>query len=133
MGGVPARVLLAEDDKEMRSLIATALRRDGYDVFEARDGAKLLDLIGAAIATRVDPAVPEIIISDIRMPGYTGLEVLGGLRRDDWETPVILITAFGDRETHMEAYRLGADVVLNKPLDMDDLRMAVKALVAMRT
>ncbi|WP_437731955.1 response regulator [Sorangium sp. So ce1335] len=127
----PVRVLLAEDDRELRQLLATALRRDGYEVLEARDGNQLLELMAESLVSS-SGARPDIVVSDVRMPGKSGLELLAGLRRDDWSTPVVLITAFGDPETHAEAYRLGADAVLDKPLDIDDLRVVVQALVSMR-
>lgn len=127
----PVRVLLAEDDRELRLLLATVLRRDGYEVLEARDGNHLLEIMGESLVSS-GGAPLDIVVSDIRMPGKSGLELLAGLRRDDWATPVVLITAFGDPETHAEAYRLGADAVLDKPLDLDDLRVVVQALVTMR-
>ena len=61
------------------------------------------------------------MISDIKMPGLSGLDLLDTLRRSDWAMPVILITAFGDRETHDEAIRLGAVRVFDKPFELDDL------------
>ncbi|WP_438024134.1 response regulator [Sorangium sp. So ce233] len=131
LGESPVRVLLAEDDRELRLLLATALRRDGYEVLEARDGNHLLEIMGESLVSS-GGAPLDIVVSDIRMPGKSGLELLAGLRRDDWSTPVVLITAFGDPETHAEAYGLGADAVLDKPLDVDDLRVVVQALVAMR-
>ncbi|WP_437575472.1 response regulator [Sorangium sp. So ce887] len=127
----PVRVLLAEDDRELRLLLATALRRDGYEVLEARDANHLLELMGAALVSG-NGAPVDVVVSDIRMPGRSGLELLAGLRRDDWATPVVLITAFGDPETHAEAYRLGADAVLDKPLDIDDLRIVVHTLASIR-
>ncbi|WP_437809793.1 response regulator [Sorangium sp. So ce1078] len=127
----PVRVLLAEDDRELRLLLATALRRDGYEVLEARDANHLLELMGDALVSG-SGAPADVVVSDIRMPGRSGLELLAGLRRDDWATPVVLITAFGDPETHAEAYRLGADAVLDKPLDVDDLRIVVQTLASVR-
>lgn len=130
-GATPIRVLLAEDDRELRLLLATALRRDGYEVLEAHDAKHLLELMGEALVSG-NGAPVDVVVSDIRMPGASGLDLLAGLRRDDWTTPVVLITAFGDPETHAEAYRLGADAVLDKPLDVDDLRLVVQTLVSMR-
>ncbi|WP_437587626.1 response regulator [Sorangium sp. So ce1000] len=127
----PVRVLLAEDDRELRLLLATALRRDGYEVLEAHNANHLLELMGEALVSGGGGPV-DVVVSDIRMPGRSGLELLAGLRRDDWATPVVLITAFGDPETHAEAYRLGADAVLDKPLDVDDLRVVIQTLVSMR-
>jgi DNA-binding NtrC family response regulator len=68
----------------------------------------------------------DLIITDVRMHGVTGLEILAGLRENDWSTPVILMTAFGDAELHAEAMRLGALAVLDKPFELDALRTLVR-------
>jgi DNA-binding response OmpR family regulator len=130
----PARrgpvVLLAEDDVNMRHLIARTLRKQECDILEARDGAQLARLLGEhGLSPESERAHVDLIISDIRMPGANGLDVLAGLRRQDRETPVILITAFGELDTHREAHRLGAVVVLNKPFVMEDLSVDVRSLV----
>ena len=123
------RVLLADDDPEVRGMLAAVLRQDGMDVIEARDGIELLELIADEIlAEREKPGI-DLVVSDIRMPGRTGLNALANLRRDDWATPVLLITAFGDRQTDQEADRLGAIGVFHKPFDLDDFRTAVLNVV----
>ena len=101
------RVLIAEDDDEFRKVMAQSFRNLGFAVTECRHG---VDLIGQ-IRCLKEPTQPndfDLIISDIRMPGVTGLSVLGGLREFKNAPPTILITAFGDERTHAEAKRLGA-------------------------
>lgn len=122
-------VLLAEDDGAMRALLAQALRRDGFDVVEVADGAALVLEIGTRLQQRREdrPSV-HLIVSDIRMPVISGLEVLSALRQAQWGVPVVLITAFGDDEVHAEAERLGAVAVFDKPFDVDDFRTAVAVL-----
>jgi len=120
----PARVLLAEDDTELRTLLATCLRQDGYCVVEAKDGDELLQEIGDGLLAAYSVR-PDLIVSDIRMPGRSGIDVLAGLRDAAWETPVVLVTAFGDEETHARAKALGATAILDKPFDVDDLRTVV--------
>jgi DNA-binding NtrC family response regulator len=71
----------------------------------------------------------DLVISDERMPGMAGLEVLDALRRAGWPTPFILITGFGDQATHASARRLGASAVFDKPFDLDDLRKTVLQLL----
>ena len=118
----PARLLLAEDDFELRELLACVLREDGHEVVEACDGNELW-----AILSRVsDGAAPfSLVVSDVRMPGLTAFDVLARLQRALAQTPVILITAFGDRTTHLRGLRLGASRVLDKPFDCDELRSVV--------
>lgn len=122
------RVLVAEDQPEMRALLRRALQRRGYEVVDAADGPGLIDaIVRGLLAARTQ--VPDLIVTDVRMPGFSGLEVLARLRREGWSTPVILITAFGDAQLHEDAARLGAARVLNKPFAMEDLVAAVEALV----
>jgi DNA-binding response OmpR family regulator len=118
----PRRVLLVEDDPEMRALMALTLRGDGHDVSEAQDGAEALDVLGTSSPD--GRAHIDLVISDVRMPGCSGLEVLERLRSGPSGIPVILVTAFSDRQTHAEARRLGA-VVLDKPFDLGELRAMV--------
>jgi len=126
LAGRAAQILVAEDDVEMRKLLTERLRREGFEVIEARNGVELIDLISDQILhAGGDRPLIDLIISDVRMPGLTGLEALSGLRAGDWSTPFIVITAFGDDDTHAEAHRLGACAVFDKPFDFDDLCTAV--------
>jgi DNA-binding NtrC family response regulator len=115
------RLLLAEDNPDMRLLLVRHLEQAGFEVVAAASGDEALDQIAEAI---VNERHFELIIADIRMPGCTGLNLLAGVRKRDWHTPVILITAFGTPETHHEARRLGAYAVFDKPFDFDDLKTA---------
>ena len=120
------RVVLAEDDEGLRELLAETLRRDGYEVFEAGSGYELLEVLAERSAPP-DGGEPgcELVITDIRMPWASGLKVLETLRRRGWSTPLMVITAFGDKETHAEARRIGVAAVFDKPFDLDDFRTAV--------
>jgi DNA-binding response OmpR family regulator len=122
-----ARLLLAEDDFELRELLACVLRADGHDVVEARDGNELWALLAGEDASGASVAHQPfaLVVSDVRMPGLTAFDVLTKLQRTLTDTPVILITAFGDQTTHLRALRLGASRVFDKPFDCDDLRAAV--------
>lgn len=123
--GATARttVLVADDDEDMRALVASTLRDDGYEVTEARDGADLLAQLEASLdnpRTR-----PDIVVSDVIMPELSGLGVLEALRRAQQHLPVILMTVLSDETIHTVAKRLGAVGVLRKPFDIDDLRTAI--------
>lgn len=120
-GEPPTRVLVADDDPDLRQVIAEALRAEGFEVIEADCGAQLLDLIGPTLMGKPGGPPAEVVVSDFRMPGLSGISVLGGLRQFDGGLPFILITAFGDPVTHAEARRLGATAVLDKPFEMRQL------------
>lgn len=120
---MPSTIYLAEDDDDMRALIAASLKADGYDVVEAKDGAELLDLLAGASTQPMRR--PDIIVSDVLMPCYSGLGVLAALHKSAWKVPVILITARRDESVVNDAMRLGASAVVHKPFDIDDLRTAI--------
>jgi DNA-binding response OmpR family regulator len=121
------RVLLAEDDNEMRALMAMRLRDDGYDLVEVCDGTALFAAITCIQANR--SPMPSVIVSDVRMPGLSGLFVLRTVRDRGWTVPIVLITAFGCEETLNEAARYQATMVLHKPFDLRDLSLAVACLL----
>jgi two-component system response regulator PilR (NtrC family) len=118
-----ARVAVAEDDPDMRRLVADALRRDGHSVVEVEDGARLQIEVAQVSSDAVD-----LIVSDIRMPLVTGLEILRNLREQRSKIPFVLMTAFGDEATRREAVQLGA-IVFSKPFKLDELRGVVRALI----
>lgn len=120
-------ILLAEDDTELRSLLAETLREDGYRVLEARDGVELIDRLEEAVAMRVRHGTQlALVVTDVRMPGLSGLDILGLLGCTRWQVPVLVVTAFGDAETHTEAQRLHARAVLDKPFEIDAFRKEVE-------
>jgi CheY-like chemotaxis protein len=124
IGGRRPRIMLAEDDAEMRTLLVDSLARDGYEVIAAENGLEMIEEI-RMLLFRGDPMPVDLIVSDERMPGMPGLEFLSVLREADWPTPFILITGFGDEGTHERAFRMGASAVFDKPFDIDDLRRKV--------
>jgi DNA-binding response OmpR family regulator len=119
-------VLLVEDDEEMRRMLAAALRRDGLRVAEAANGDDAMAWLAPwAMAGRRD-AAPDLIVSDIRLPYFSGLEILEGVQITAERVPVILITGFPDDETIERARDLGAACVLAKPFDLADFKRAVR-------
>jgi CheY-like chemotaxis protein len=128
VGGRRARIMLAEDDVEMRTLLVDSLVRGGYEVIAARNGLQMLKEIRKQLCLG-DPMPVDLIVSDERMPGMRGLDILSVLRGAAVPTPFILITGFGDEGTHERALRMGASAVLDKPFDIDDLKRAVLAVL----
>ena len=124
------RILLAEDDKEMRTLLALSLKRAGYEVVACPDGDDMLIHL-AAFLLPFEPVHEsfDLIISDIRMPGVTGMEVLQGKPKRAYFPPMILITAFGDDETNAQAAQWGVAAMFDKPFDVDELLEKVQAIL----
>jgi len=117
------RILLAEDDDEMRNLLAESLHGEGYDIVECPNGLGLLMSLRDYIVPPSGSPKKEfdLVISDIRMPGVTGLEILEGLHHVGDCPPIILITAFGDSATHQRAEQCGVAAMFDKPFDMNEL------------
>ena len=108
----------------MRELLAIVLRREGYEVLLAESGR-------AAIATLEREPI-DLLISDIKMPDLSGVEVLRAAKRIDQDILGIMITAFASTETAVEAMRLGACDYLSKPFDVDLLKMKVREKIENR-
>jgi CheY-like chemotaxis protein len=123
------RIILAEDDDAMRSMIQQVLTRAGHTVVAVEDGFELADYL-ELVRTRSGVELPDLILSDVRMPGRTGLEVLHEVRQKGMTCPVLLLSAFADELTREEARKLGAKALLDKPVDMDELKAAVLAVGA---
>ena len=110
----------------MRGLLESALLRAGFEVETASNGSDLLERLDAA---ERNSRAPQIIVSDICMPGLTGLDVLARVRNHFPTMPVILITAFGDALTHRRAHALGAVEVIDKPFDLGLLCRRISAIL----
>jgi DNA-binding response OmpR family regulator len=121
VGGFLATVLICEDEPALRELIRISL--DGeYDFAEAEDGRACLE-----VAREVQP---DLVVLDIMLPGLTGLEVLRELRRDPAleAVPVIVLTA--QPATRDDALRAGANLVMDKPFNVDEISAAVKEVLS---
>ncbi len=113
-----ATILLADDDDSLRRVLEFQLRESGYEVLTAEDGLTALDLF----------TVREVdcLITDLRMPGLSGLELLRRAGAMRGETPVVVITAYGDVETAVEAMRAGAFDYVTKPFNRDQMLLTIK-------
>ena len=122
----PTRVLLVENDAQLRELFGLGLTRAGYDVVYAADGKEVLDHLESSFAAEGHFGRFDVVVSDIRMPGFSGFHLLVALRNWSPELPVILMTAFADEGTRRDARRLGAVAVLSKPFQLHALASAVE-------
>jgi two-component system response regulator FlrC len=113
-----ARLLVVDDDEGLRSFLESALSSEGHDVTLAVDGADAL--------RKLDAATFDLVLTDLKMPGVDGLEVLRHIRAEHGGTQVILLTAFGTVETAVEAMKEGACDFLQKPVGSPrELRLVV--------
>ena len=120
----PARILVVDDERSMRELLAIVLRREGYEVLLAENGRAAIDTLER------EPV--DLLISDIQMPDLSGVDVLRAAKKIDQDILGIMITAFASTETAVEAMRLGACDYLSKPFDVDLLKMKVREKVENR-
>ena len=120
----PARILVVDDEPSMRQMLAIVLKREGYEVALAENGKM------AVAALERGPF--DLLISDIKMPDMSGVEVLRAAKQIDPDILGMMITAFASTETAIEAMRLGACDYLSKPFDIDLLKMKVREKVENR-
>jgi DNA-binding NtrC family response regulator len=111
-------LLLVEDKNELRAMLRKALERAGYAVDEAADGSAAIQKVRARRYL--------LVITDLKMPGASGLDVLRETKQADATIPVILLTAFGSVEEAVAAMKDGAYDFLQKPVDLDHLKLLVK-------
>jgi DNA-binding NtrC family response regulator len=117
-------LLVVEDDGEMRDLLRKVLEKEGYRVSLASDGNEAL--------AAVQRGTFDVIVTDMRMPHYGGLELLETVHRILPTLPVIIVTAFGDWDSYSRALDLGAAAFISKPLRMSELIAAVHNTLAGR-
>jgi CheY-like chemotaxis protein len=118
--------LVADDDEDWRVLMATTLRRAGFQVCEANDGEELLQRFHALQSLHCQYLV---VISDVNMPGTDGVAATEALRTASCDVPIVIITGNGSQETLDAAHRAGANCVLSKPVQGSALVDAVMAAI----
>src|SRR6478752_9831358 len=111
-------ILLVEDKNELRTMLRKALERFGFTVEEASDGSAAIQKIRAKRY--------QMVVTDLKMPGASGLEVLRETKHADATIPVILLTAYGSVEEAVTAMKEGAFDFLQKPVDLDHLKLLVE-------
>jgi two-component system response regulator HydG len=116
------RVLVVDDEASARDALSKLLTLEGYDVATAVDGAAALEAVAEG--------APEIVVTDLQMPGIDGLQLLAKMRADNPHIPVIVVTASGDVTAAVRAMRAGAEDYLTKPIDFDALLIVVQRALA---
>jgi two-component system response regulator AtoC len=123
---IAARILVVDDDQSSRDLLTRILAAEGYEVTDLPDGREAIEQLER------DEPPPDLVVSDIRMAEVDGLQVIDAFREKAPDTPVILVTAFGNIDGALEAIRRGAADYISKPYDVDAIKMVVARALKQR-
>jgi two-component system NtrC family response regulator len=115
---VKGRIVVIDDEVNAAAALETLLREDGYDVARAHDGRAGLQLL--------EKHDPDVVLTDLRMPGMDGIELLAKIKEMRPETMVIVMTAYGTVKTAVKAMKLGAEDYLGKPIDVEELEVVLQ-------
>ena len=113
-----SRILVVDDEESMRKLLEIALGKEGYRLTLAESGKKATEIF--------DKSSYDLVISDIKMPDMSGVEVLRHIKETDPSVPVIMVTAYASADTAVEALRLGAYDYLTKPFKLEELKANIR-------
>ena len=116
------RILVVEDDEEMRSLLKDFIEAEGFEIDSVGNGSEAFRILVRELF--------DLVITDIRMPGLTGLDILPGIKKLQPEAPIIVITAFGSEEVHRRAIERGATAYLEKPLHFHELKTMIHEIIS---
>ncbi|MBS1771012.1 MAG: sigma-54-dependent Fis family transcriptional regulator [Acidobacteria bacterium] len=116
-----AKILIVDDEQSYRQLLTHVFELDGHAVRTARNGREGLEALEA------EPA--DVVISDVKMPDMTGIEMLRAIRETQLDLGLILMTAFSSVENAREAFKLGAEDFIEKPFDVEELKLIVRKVI----
>src|SRR6476469_10961122 len=111
----PAKILVADDEQNLRRVLVALLRRDGHEVVQAQNGNEAIEQL----------ADVDVVITDLRMPGADGMEVLRSASKNHPHVPVIMITAYGSVGQAVEAIKAGAFDYIEKPFEQQSIKIIV--------
>lgn len=116
-----ANILVVDDEEQIRKLLSTRFSREGWTVVTAENGSKALESMSRAH--------PTVIVTDIKMPGLDGFQLISEIRNRGVECPIVMITGHGEKECAIEAIHKGAFDYLEKPFDMDEIAVVVRRAI----
>ena len=119
-----ATLLVVDDEKNTREALSKILSEDGYNVLTAADGYQAMDLVSREL--------PDLILADLKMPGMDGIELLSRARLKGYDIPFVMMTAYGTVESAVEAMKKGAEDYLTKPVNIEELELQIKRILAHR-
>lgn len=118
------KLLIVDDERSMRDLLETAMKLKGYSVATAEDAQQAMELVARSDV--------DVVLTDVRMPGVSGLQLCDELQKTRPDIPVVVMTAFGSLETAVSAMRAGAYDFITKPIEMDVLALTMHRAVERR-
>jgi len=118
------RILIVDDEKYIRDMLKAFFEYQGFEVFEAADGMEASE--------KVREEAFDLVLTDLRMPGLDGLEVLKPVKSVSAETAVLILTGYPSPQSESAAMKLGCDGFLSKPFRLEDLKSAVHQSLARR-
>ncbi len=119
----PAKILVADDEQNLRRVLVALLRREGHEVVQAASGLEAIERLGDV----------DVVITDLRMPGADGMEVLRTASKNHPHVPVIMITAYGSVGQAVEAIKAGAFDYIEKPFEQDSIRAIIGKAIGQAT
>ncbi|HZS07780.1 MAG TPA: response regulator, partial [Blastocatellia bacterium] len=119
-----AKILITDDELSMRELLELVFKREGHQITSAASGREAL--------AAMEKDSFDLIITDVKMPDLTGIDLLKAVREQSPDTMVIMMTAFATINTAREAFKLGADDFIQKPFDVDEFKLIVRKALEKR-
>ena len=119
------KILVVDDEIKMRRVLQMILQKEGYEIVTSKDGREALQ--------KVEEENFDLVLTDMKMPGLSGIDLLKKIRESDKEIPVIMITAYGTVETAVKAMKEGAYDYLLKPFEKDEMKIIVANALKMKT
>ncbi len=126
--GSPLWILLAEDDNDLRDVLVEFLESEGYRVTAVGSGAEVQEVLASA-ASAEDPRVPDVLLTDYRMPAPNGMSLLQAAKFEGWPMRVILMSAYVSSEMRHDVQRMQAKL-LYKPFELEQLINVLEESVA---
>ncbi|MEO5617592.1 MAG: sigma-54 dependent transcriptional regulator [Candidatus Eisenbacteria bacterium] len=118
------KILVVDDEQSMTQYLGIVLRKEGYEVITANGGREALD--------RVKAEVPDLVITDIKMPGMDGIQLLQSIKKHDPAIPVVIMTAYASQQSAIDAVNMGAFQYLIKNAKNDEIKLVVRNALEMR-
>ena len=118
------KILVVDDEQSMAQFLAIVLRKEGYQVSTVQNGRDALDKVKAEAF--------DVVITDVRMPGMDGIQLLQGIKKHDPGLPVVIMTAYASQQSAIDAVNLGAFQYLIKNAKNDEIKLIVRNALEMR-